>query len=337
MVERLEIIAASVAAGVAVLAVAGELLHRRRTTRLASLAFGPGGKPRVWTKAAPALRVFSLTAVAWALTVLCFIEPKVFKVREATANQQRHVIIVLDVSPSMKLDDAGTDGKQRRSKRASELMMSFFKRVPMELVKLSVIATYTSAKPVVVDTKDVAVVKNILDDLPLDHAFDSGKTDIFSGIREAARIAHPWERDSTTIVILSDGDSVPPSGMPQMPPSVADVVLVGVGDPRAGKFINGYQSRQQAAAMQQIAVRLHGTYHDGNQHQLPTELLRRMTAVPEPGFFEKLTLREYALMALGAGSFALAMLPWLLHWRGASWQPGVRRAPSPATVSPVTA
>lgn len=322
MVGLPEIIAACVAAA----AAAAEFTHHRRTARLAALAFGPGMKPGSWTKAAPALRVLAITAVAWALTTLHFIEPKVFKVREAEANQQRHVVIVLDVSPSMKLDDAGTDGKQRRSKRASELMFSFFKRVPMEMVKLSVIATYTSAKPVVVDTKDVAVVRNILDDLPLDHAFDSGKTDLFSGIREAARIAHPWERDSTTIVILSDGDSVPPGGMPQLPPSVAEVVLVGVGDPRAGKFINGYQSRQQAAAMQQVAVRLKGTYHDGNQHQLPTDLLRRMIAVPEPGFFEKLTLREYAFFALGAGSFVLAFLPWLLHIRGASWRPGVRTA-----------
>ena len=185
-----------IAAVVAVLAAAGEFMHRRRTARLAALAFGPAMKARLWTKAAPPLRVAAVTAVSWGLTVLFFVEPKVYKAREATANQQRHVIIVLDVSPSMKLDDAGIDGKQRRSKRASELMISFFKRVPMELVKLTVVATYTGAKPVVVDTKDVAVVKNILDDLPLDHAFDTGKTDLFAGIREAARIAHPWERES---------------------------------------------------------------------------------------------------------------------------------------------
>ena len=315
-----------IALGVLAVSAAAEWLHHRRTARLAALAFGPGRQPRAWARAAPVLRVAGAVAVAWALTVLFFIEPKVFKVREAVANQQRHVVLVLDVSPSMKLDDAGTDGKQRRSKRASELMLSFFKRVPMELVKLTVIATYTGAKPVVVDTKDVAVVKNILDDLPLAHAFDSGKTDLFAGIREAARIAHPWEAGSTTIVILSDGDSVPPTGMPRLPPSVAEVVLVGVGDPRAGKFINGHQSRQQAAAMQQVAVRLKGSYFDGNAHQLPTDLLRRMVAVPEPGLFERLTLREYALAALSAGTILLAFLPWLLHKWGTAWRPGVRPA-----------
>ncbi len=326
------------AAVVAVLIAAGEIVHRRRVARLASLAFGPGRKPLAWTQAAPFVRVVAGAAVAWGLTVLFSIEPKVFKAREAEANQQRHVVIVLDVSPSMKLDDAGVDGRQRRAKRASDLMDSFFKRVPMELVKLSVIATFTSAKPVVIETKDVEVVRNILDsEMPLNHAFDSGKTDLFSGIREAARLAHPWERDSTTIVILSDGDTVPPSGMPQMPPSVSEVVIVGVGDPRSGKFIAGYQSRQQAAEMQQMAVRLHGTYHDGNQYQLPSDLLRRMTAVPEPGFFEKLSLREYALFAVATGSFALAILPWLLHIAGASWKPGFRPAfPSSPRRAPVS-
>jgi Ca-activated chloride channel family protein len=301
-----------------------EALHTRRVQRMARLAFGAGGRPRPWTRAAIPLRVVAAGLATWGLASLYFEQPKVFKAREAEPNQQKHVIIVWDVSPSMKLEDAGSDGKMKRSKRAAELMRSFFQRVPMEMVKLSVVATYTEAKPVVVDTRDVAVVQNILDDLPLSHAFPSGKTNLFAGIAEAARIATPWERDSTTLLILSDGDTVPPSGMPRLPISVKDVVLAGVGDPRAGKFINGHQSRQEAASLQQIATRLHGVYHDGNAHQLPTDLLRRIAALPELGVFQKLTRREYALAALGVGAILLATLPWLLHAFGSAWRPGVR-------------
>ena len=301
-----------------------EALHARRVQRMARLAFGVGGHPRPWTKAVVPLRVIAAGLVTWGLASLFFEQPKVFKAREAEPNQQKHVIIVWDVSPSMKLEDAGSDGKMKRSKRAAELMRSFFQRVPMEMVKLSVVATYTEAKPVVVDTRDVAVVQNILDDLPLSHAFPSGKTNLFSGIAEAARIAAPWERESTTLLILTDGDTVPPSGMPRLPISVKDVVLAGVGDPRAGKFINGHQSRQDAAALQQIATRLRGVYHDGNAHQLPTDLLRRVAALPEIGVFQKLTRREYALAALGLGAILLAILPWLLHAFGSAWRPGVR-------------
>jgi Ca-activated chloride channel homolog len=301
-----------------------EVLHARRVRRMARLAFGYSGRARSWTRAVIPLRVLAAGLVTWGLASLYFEQPKVFKAREAAPNQQKHVIIVWDVSPSMKLDDAGSDGKMKRAKRAAELMRSFFHRVPMEMVKLSVIATYTEAKPVVVDTRDVAVVQNILDDLPLSHAFPSGQTNLFSGIAEAARIAAPWERDSTTLLVLSDGDTVPPSGMPRLPVSVKDVVLAGVGDPRAGKFINGHQSRQETASLQQIATRLHGVYFDGNANQLPTELLQRVAALPESGVFQKLSRREYALAALGAGAIVLASLPWLLHAFGSAWRPGVR-------------
>lgn len=309
---------------VLVLSALAEGLHARRVQRLSTLAFGMGGRPRSWTRAAAPLRVTASGLVAWGLASLYFAEPKAYKAREAEPNQQKHVIIVWDVSPSMKLDDAGTDGKMKRSARAAELMRSFFQRVPMDMVKLSVVATYTEAKPVVVDTRDVAVVQNIFDDLPLTHAFPSGKTNLFSGIAEAARIATAWERESTTILVLSDGDTVPPSGMPRLPVSIKDVVLVGVGDARVGKFINGHQSRQDAAALQQIATRLHGVYHDGNAYHLPTDLLRQVAAIPEAGVFQKLTRREYTLAALGFGSIMLAALPWLLRAFGSAWRPGVR-------------
>jgi Ca-activated chloride channel family protein len=112
--------------------------------------------------------------------------------------------------------------------------------------------------------------------------------------------------------------------MPRLPVSIKDVVLVGVGDSRTGKFINGHQSRQDAAALQQVAVRLRGVYHDGNAHQLPTDLLRSIVALPEQTAFQKLTRREYGLAAVGIGSTILAVLPWSLLAFGSGWKPGVR-------------
>lgn len=326
--EILAVCAALVTAG-------AEALHARRVRRLGALAFGPGAAPRRWTLAAPLLRALAVAALTWGFATLYDEEPQSHKAREAAPNQQKHVIIVLDVSPSMKLEDAGPDGKISRSKRAGELMKSFFQRVPMELVRLTVVATYTSAKPVVIDTKDVGVVKNIVDGLPLSHAFNNGTTDIFSGLTEAARIAQPWERDSTTILILSDGDSVPATGMPRMPPSVSGVVVTGLGNPRVGKFINGHQSRQDTATLGQIAARLKGTYFDGNARELPTDLLRRITTVPEPGIFQRLSRREYALLSLGLGGLLLAGLPLALACFGTGWRPGHRPfLTPPPTVTP---
>ncbi len=75
--------------------------------------------------------------------------------------------------------------------------------------------------------------------------------------------------------MLSDGDTVPATGMPKMPASIADVLIVGVGDPRQGSFIDGRMSRQDASTLRQIAARLGGIYHDGNQKHIST-------ATPEP-------------------------------------------------------
>lgn len=314
-------------AAAAVLALA-EWLHARRARRLAALAFGPRGRAALWTNLAPTLRIAAGTALAWALASLALLPPKTHEARKTDdPNRLRRVILVLDVSPSMKLKDAGPDLAQTRAERASALLQSFFKRVPMEQVRLSVVATYTSAKPVVVDTKDVAVVRNILTDLPLSHAFEAGSTNLFSGLAEAARIAHPWPRASTTVVVVSDGDTVPPSGMPEMPPSVSHTVLIGLGDPRAGQFINGRQSRQDAATLKQVAIRLRGVYHDGNQKHLPSELLRDITALEAESAFKTLGRREYALAALASGSFVLATLPAALHLFGTRYRPG-RLAPA---------
>ena len=44
----------------------------------------------------------------------------------------------------------------------------------------------------------------------------------------------------------------------RMPASVAGVLVVGVGDPQAGMFIDGHQSRQDVSTLRQIAARLRG-------------------------------------------------------------------------------
>ncbi len=169
-------------------------------------------------------------------------------------------------------------------------------------------------------------MRNIFGDLPMHYAFAAGKTDLFSGLTEAAKIAHPWQPRSTLLLMLSDGDTVPSTGMPKMPASIADVLIVGVGDPRQGSFIDGRMSRQDASTLRQIAVRLGGIYHDGNTKHIPTATLNQLTVIPRKSAFEKLTRREYALIACGLGAAILAFLPVLLHRFGTRWRPGVRVA-----------
>jgi Ca-activated chloride channel family protein len=322
MVAELVLVAA------AILALMAEWLHARRVRRLARLAFGPRARPAPWVILAPPLRVAAIAATAWGLTTLLTIPPKAHAAETLPDNQRRNILLVYDVSPSMRLKDAGPDHNLTRRKRAEVVMESFFSRVPIDQYFFSVVACYSGAKPVVVGTKDVEVIRNILDDLPMQYAFKAGKTDLFSGLIEADKIARPWRPKSTVLILISDGDTVPASGMPKLSASIADVLVVGVGDPRAGTFIDGGQSRQDVATLRQIATRLGGVYHDANEKHLPTDLIRRMTLVPRKGTFEQLTRREYALIACGLGSSLLAILPLLLHHLGTLWRPGVpeRRA-----------
>ncbi len=320
-------VAESLAFTVFVIVILAEALHARRTRRVSLLAFGPRAKPSPWARSASYLRLFSLTALAWGLATLLMIQPKVHRALAVDTEKLRHLVLVLDVSPSMRLQDAGPTTKQARNKRVADLLESFFARAP-EPFRISVVATYNGAKSVVIDTLDMEVVRNILDDLPMHYAFDVGETKLFDGLKSASELAHDWNPNSASLMMLSDGDTVPATGIPRMPSSITQVLIVGVGDPRVGSFIDGRNSRQNVSTLRQIANRLGGIYHNGNEHQISTDTLLLVTQPVEGGAFERLTRREYALLACALGSLVYGLLPVLLARFGTSWRPGFRSTSS---------
>ena len=316
-------VAELIAAGVLLLAIGAEALHAARCRRVAMLAFGPRGRPSVWALFAPALRVIAMVALAWSLVTLFTVQAKAHRAEQVEVHKRKHLVILLDVSPSMRLEDSGPKKEQSRMKRASVVMQSFFDRVPIEQYRISVIAFYSGAIPVVIDTTDMDVVNNIFNDLPMHYAFEAGKTDIFSGIQHAADISRTWNPKSAVLVLISDGDTVPATGMPKLPAAVSDVMVVGVGDPQVGKFIDGHQSRQDTSTLRQISVRLGGHFHNANEKHLPTAILDELVQATASSEVEKLSRREYALLASGCGAAILALLPLLLHFFGSWWKPGV--------------
>ena len=155
-------------------------------------------------------------------------------------------------------------------------MDSFLERIPVELYLVCVVACYNGAKPVVVDTKDLEVVRNIFGDLPMHYAFPAGKTDLFSGLAEAAKIAQPWQPKSTLLLMISDGDTVPATGHAQDAGLDRRRPDRGRRRPRAGSFIDGRMSRQDTSTLRQIAARLGGIYHDGNAKHIGTAPLSQL-------------------------------------------------------------
>ena len=322
-------IAETTALSVLALAALAEWLHRRRVKRVGRLAFGPAEKPRPWTTAVPFARTAALAALAWGLVTLFLLGATSVKSKPVPDGGWRHLVIAWDVSPSMQLEDAGPGRKLTRAKRASELVMSLLERIALDQVRVSIVAFYTEAKPVVVDTMDQAVVKNILDDLPLDMAFDRGKTKLIDGVRASVELARPWARDSTTLLVVSDGDTMPDSGLPPLPASVAQVLVLGVGDAASGKYIDGHQSRQDASTLRQLATRLRGTYHDGNEKHLPSGQLGALATVMALRDEADFGRRQAALAAVGVGGGVLALIPVALALFGSGWQPAARSGKEP--------
>jgi len=323
--------------GVMLLAALAEWLHVRRCRRVARLAFGPSGQAREWTRSVPWLRVVSVSALAWGLATLLHLGPRAVRSEKVPEGGYRHLVLALDVSPSMQLTDAGPGRKQTRAKRAGEVLSSLLQRVATDQVRISIVAFYTDAKPVVVDTFDLEVVKNALDDLPLDIAFDVGKTALLQGIRQSAELAKGWQPDSTTLVVVSDGDTIPDSGMPEMPRSIQRTIIVGVGDARSGSFIDGHQSRQDVATLRQLAGRLRGKYFDANDRHLSSELLTALSRTLPLSDARSRGRRELALVAIGLGGLLLAAIPVGLAFAGCGWQtaPESKRVSASSSGRPV--
>ena len=277
---------------------------------------GPGSPRRFGSPRWPRSR--------WGLVTLLELPPKVHVADTIPDSERRHVLIVLDVSPSMRLKDAGPDADQSRMKRASVVMESFLQRVPVELYLLSVVACYNGAKPVVVDTKDLEVVRNIFGDLPMHYAFTAGKTDLFSGLAEAAKIAHPWQPRSTLLL-----DAL----RRRHGPRHRDAQDAGVGRrrPDRGRRRPAARARSSTAGCRGRTPRRSARSPPGSAESITTATPStsapppdQMTVIPRKSAFERLTRREYALIACGLGGGMLAFLPVLLHRFGTRWRPGVR-------------
>lgn len=316
IIESYAIWAALAAAGIGAL---GEWLHARRTGRVSALAFGPGGRARRWTVVVPIVRVVALTALAWSLVTLVAFN-NLTRDRNRQRPVTRHLMVLLDVSPSMLLKDGGEDGETRNA-RASAVLKSVLDRVPGDHVRFSAAGFYTETRMMVSECQDRELILHLAGGTPFHITYKPGKTDLLKCLNEAGELMKDWERKSTTLLVISDGDSIPPTGLKPMPSSVSNVLFAGVGDPGRGTFIDGHLSRQDTANLSQLARRLQGTFYDCNTRQIPSDALAKLNA-EEPGASKWRTdRRTLALIFLATASAVLCLLPMLLEYLGSSWKP----------------
>lgn len=299
-------------------AAIAEWLHGRRVQRVARLAFGADGRPAWWVPAAPVCRVMAIAAATWGATMLIALDPRIAS-DEVPRTASRHVLIALDVSPSMLIEDSGPGREpEKRAVWGGKVAQGVLDRIDMATTRVSLVAFYTAALPVFIETTDKEVVRNALDGLQMYPAFEAGETRLQQGVEAAMDVAKAWMPGTATLVVLSDGDALPASVPARIPPSIADVIVIGVGDPHRSSIVGGHASRQDAASLKQLALRLGGVYHDGNRRHLPSEILDGLTMI-QPRLSDGTGLRELALAALTGGAAILAALPVLLGIAGRPW------------------
>ena len=124
--------------------------------------------------------------------------------------------------------------------------------------------------------------------------------------------------------MLTDGDTVPTSGMPKLPASISEFFVIGVGDANSGSFIDGHQSRQDISTLRQVANRLRGSYHNGNQKHLTSQLVNKFTQSKDEENSAEWSRREWALLAVVLGAGVFAVLPILLHYFGSGYVAGTK-------------
>lgn len=301
----------------AVVAVA-EWWQKNRNRKVARLAFGPTGKPAVWARIVPLARVVSMSMLAWGLTIL-ICEPPNFGDVEPAPEASKHVLVCLDSSPSMFINDSGmmqaNRGEyQQRLVRAGEVMQSILDRLDGENTRITVFGVYTKAVPIVEETFDKNVVQNLFDGLPVYSAFPPGATQLSSSISDAIEYARRWPDKSALLIVVSDGDSTDMTPIRAVPKAIAETLVIGFGQTSKATSIAGHASRQDADSLRALAGQLRGTYFDGNTRHLPSELLDRLSVI-QPRVADGVGLREAAVAAVGMGSLLLAMLlPALSLW-----------------------
>ncbi|MBS0196544.1 MAG: VWA domain-containing protein [Planctomycetes bacterium] len=327
------VIAPLIALLAAAVAISAEWIHARRVKRVARLAFGPTGRAAGWTVIAPWVRCIGVATAVFGGATLAAYDPMESD-EPPSPHASRQLLICLDVSPSMQIKDAGPDAEKiSRARWAGKLVQAILDRIDMKETRISVVAFYSKALPVLQESTDKNVVANMLDGLPMYVAFEAGKTDLAAGVNESLQMARPWGRKSATLVVITDGDADPAAVSSAIPPSIADAIVIGVGDTNRPTIVAGHSSRQDPWSLKQLAAKLGGVFHEGNRLHLPREILERLKMV-SPRAGASMGIREIGLVCLGVGSGLLALIGPALMLFGLPAEFAAGRRPVQARFTP---
>ena len=306
------------------LALAAEWLQARRIRKVAPLAFGPAGRPRRWVALVPWVRVAALTGIAWALLVLLTVKTSVLGAPAAehpARDAAEYLVLVLDYSPSMTLPDSGPKGDQTRKDRLRDVVGSVVERMGKQ-VAYTVLCFYTRALPIAEKVSDRDIVRNVLNDLPIEYALEPGKTDLGKAVNAALDLIQDYPRKSVTLMICTDGDTEAINDIRPLPASVRKAFVLGVGNIQQGSLMDDHLSRQDPLVLGALASHLNGTYLDVNDRHLASTELGSLCRAGDASTARAAGRDDVALVVLATFSCLYAvLLPLALEFGGSDWRP----------------
>ena len=314
------------AAAVLLITALTEWIHSRRARKAAKLAFGPRGKALGWTTIVPVLRALCMSVMMWSLLTLLLehfgvtgggIEPK---------DSSENVFLVLDFSPSMMLEDSGPDSDITRKQRMRDVVNALVDRLG-EHVHYSIICFQSRTYPICEKVFDKEVVRNMLNDLPIEIAMEKGPTDLGRAINESLELAAAidgkkprYKKKSITYVLVTDGDSLEIEALNRLPKSIKKAFVLGVGNTEKGIAVGGHYSRQEPLTLRYLARHLGGEYINVNEKHLPSSVMGSLRAVAGASAGEGISRSDMALILFAIMTVIYALVPVLQEFVGSDWK-----------------
>lgn len=257
-------------------AVVAEGLHLWRCHRLRHLTFRDSRFPWGALATLAAARITGIALAAIGIVWLSAGTASLPNLNSAINPQETdRVIILLDASLSMRLQDAGPSGNQNRGERAADLIRDLLHAEERRLPRTTLMVFAHRATPLAIDTIDWNVLRHAINNRDLSESlFADEETHIATVLQQVCEHVAELPARSTVLMLVTDGDSEDRLDRMELPPSIRDVLVVGIGSD-AGKIIDNSLSRQDAPTLQGIANAMGGQYINANIDPLPADALRR--------------------------------------------------------------
>ena len=260
--------------------------------------------------------------MCWALVFVLFSDLNRLnqegKKTELLPDETEYVSLILDFSPSMLLTDGGQKGEITRKEQMKRVVDSLLERFG-EHVRFSLIAFYTRPMPMVTDAQDKNIVSNVLNELPIERVMGPGKTELGQAIKMTLEMVENKPEESTTLVLVTDGDTPEIGDLGYLPVSIKKALVLGVGNSKVGLSIDGHMSRQEPETLAYVANHLQGTYLDVNASFVPGGEIHHLIQSSKAGRGRSWNAVDQALAAFILSACLYSLLPLLQQWMGSSW------------------